>query len=174
MEHVLRSAKEPDDVIYCGSEEDKRQWLSVAVAVPIEPPKGSHTFNHIYKFCCKHSCTSGINRRRIAVLFTLEDYEYDILFLLLYKFNKSIYVLINLIFSGEIHGRKSLGVRVCSCPKRDMDKDEEELMKGQVDGPPPHKKMKVMPKKSSQSSDVPSATSSQEDSTYYTVNVSIF
>lgn len=28
-------------------------------------------------------------------------------------------------FRGEILGRKKIGIRVCSCPKRDMNKEEE-------------------------------------------------
>ncbi|XP_077284668.1 transcription factor p53 isoform X2 [Arctopsyche grandis] len=117
LAHVLRSARQTTEVIYCGTEDDDQQWLSVAVPMGKKPPEGADFFNHVYKFCCKHSCTSGINRRRIEVLFTLED-----------NF-------------GEIFGRRSLGVRVCSCPRRDMDKEEGEETKLRGDGPPNKKRL---------------------------------
>lgn len=40
---------------------------------------------------------------------------------------------------GEVLGRRSLGVRVCSCPRRDMEKEEAEL-RPSTGGPPPRKK----------------------------------
>lgn len=42
-------------------------------------------------------------------------------------------------FRGEVLGRRSLGVRVCSCPRRDMEKEEAEL-RSSPGGPPPRKK----------------------------------
>lgn len=71
--HVLRSARQGPDVVYCGAEHDASSWLSVALEAPVRPPSGVTALQHVYMFCCKHSCISGINRRPIEVLFTLED-----------------------------------------------------------------------------------------------------
>lgn len=56
----------------------------------------------LYKFRCKNSCSNGMNRRATKIKFTLES---------------------NL---GEILGCQTLLVRICSCPKRDKDKEESE------------------------------------------------
>lgn len=55
-----------------------------------------------YKFLCKNSCTSGMNRRATEMIFTLEDEHQNVL------------------------GRRRLQVRICSCPKRDKEKEEAE------------------------------------------------
>ena len=46
------------------------------------------------------SCSGGLNRREVAVIFTLE-------------------------LAGNVVGRKVLPVRICTCPKRDMETDEK-------------------------------------------------
>lgn len=51
------------------------------------------------EFLCQNSCPT-IERRATALVFTLED------------------------DCGVILGRKSINVKICSCPKRDMEKDE--------------------------------------------------
>ncbi|OWR53721.1 p53 [Danaus plexippus plexippus] len=93
--NVLRSGRElgVPDVYYFGRDDDPDSWYSVLVA-------GNPSLEHPYQFVCKNSCTSGINRRNIEIIFTLED------------------------ALGVVFGRQSVGVRVCSCPRRDMNKDE--------------------------------------------------
>lgn len=59
-----------------------------------------------YKFQCKNSCTSGMNRRATELIFTLEDEQQNVL------------------------GRRRLLVRICSCPKRDKQKEEAEASGG--------------------------------------------
>lgn len=66
--NVLRSAREPSspDVHYCGVPELADSWYSVVVRTP-QPTELA------YLFLCKNSCSSGINRRPINIIFTLED-----------------------------------------------------------------------------------------------------
>ncbi|XP_013167964.1 PREDICTED: cellular tumor antigen p53-like isoform X2 [Papilio xuthus] len=123
VRNVLRSARAlgTAGVHYCGAARRPDSWLSVLVRLPQPAP-------HAYQFVCKNSCSSGINRRNTAIVFTLEDHL------------------------GQILGRQSVGARVCACLKRDLRRDEEELGKGKrrltsAPAPPPHqdtcKKVKI-------------------------------
>ncbi|XP_045770976.1 cellular tumor antigen p53 [Maniola jurtina] len=98
VNNVLRSAREMGDpnVFYCGNPQETDCWYSVVVQ--LNGPGG-----HAYNFVCKNSCSSGINRRAIDIIFTLED---------------SI---------GTVYGRQSVGARVCSCPRRDKNTQEQEF-----------------------------------------------
>lgn len=69
------------------------------------------------KFMCKTSCTGGLNRAPTDVVFTLED------------------------ANGVVLGRQVIGVKICSCPKRDKEKDEQNL------GEPSNGKRKVKVKR---------------------------
>lgn len=51
-------------------------------------------------------------------------------------------LLCNIYFSGSILGRRVLRVRICSCPKRDKEKEEKKFSK-QENPPPMGKKRKV-------------------------------
>lgn len=75
LNHIMHSLKEGDEISYCGDDDSNNTWLSVATHYPEAPSIGSDCHHHVYRFSCKHSCTSGINRRRIEVLFTLENLE---------------------------------------------------------------------------------------------------
>ncbi|XP_013145903.1 PREDICTED: cellular tumor antigen p53-like isoform X2 [Papilio polytes] len=101
VRNVLRSARAlgTADLHYCGAARLPDSWLSVLVRLPQPAP-------HAYQFVCKNSCSSGINRRNTAIVFTLENHL------------------------GQILGRQSVGARVCACPKRDLRRDEDELAKG--------------------------------------------
>ncbi|XP_052751799.1 cellular tumor antigen p53 isoform X2 [Galleria mellonella] len=94
--NVLHSSRndDTDGVHYCG---DKSSWYSVVVRFDDAADKRSHA----YRFVCKNSCPMGINRRSLAVIFTLED------------------------LSGTVHGRQMVNVRVCACVRRDMHRDEQ-------------------------------------------------
>lgn len=97
--HVLRCTN-PGSV-YMGDLERKEH---LSVVTPLEQPQaGVDTVRVNYQFMCKNSCPSGMNRRAVDVIFTLED---------------SV---------GRVLGRRKLSVRVCSCPKRDKEKEEKEF-----------------------------------------------
>ena len=82
--------------------EEKNEHLSVLT--PLRTPQaGSHYVLMNFKFLCKNSCPSGMNRRPTELIFTLEDARKQVL------------------------GRRRLPVRVCSCPKRDKKKEEAEI-----------------------------------------------
>nr|XP_026488999.1 cellular tumor antigen p53 [Vanessa tameamea]XP_026489000.1 cellular tumor antigen p53 [Vanessa tameamea] len=97
VKNVLRSARAAGGagVHYCGSAPRADSWYSVLVAFAAPAA-------HAFQFVCKNSCSTGINRRPIDVIFTLED------------------------VSGAVLGRHVVGARVCSCPRRDMLADEKQ------------------------------------------------
>ncbi|KAL4711881.1 hypothetical protein ACJJTC_006050 [Scirpophaga incertulas] len=69
--NVLRSSRElgTGGVAYHGAPDAADSWLSVLVECPGSGPP----LQHAYKFVCKNSCATGINRRNIAIVFTLEN-----------------------------------------------------------------------------------------------------
>ncbi|XP_063232048.1 cellular tumor antigen p53-like [Bacillus rossius redtenbacheri] len=94
--HVVRC--ESMDSVYTEDPSSKR----LSVVTPLgTPPPGSDVVVLHYRFMCKTSCLGGMNRRPIHVVFTLERH------------------------TGEVVGRAAVKVRICSCPKRDMRKEEE-------------------------------------------------
>ncbi|XP_076241130.1 p53 isoform X2 [Calliopsis andreniformis] len=108
--------------------EERNEHLSVLT--PLRTPQiGSHYVLMNFKFLCKNSCPSGMNRRPTELIFTLEDSKRRVL------------------------GRRRLSVRVCSCPKRDKKKEEMEL---EEESPLSAKKRKLcvpVPKKMTPSCD---------------------
>ncbi|KAF2883789.1 hypothetical protein ILUMI_22375 [Ignelater luminosus] len=99
--HIIRC--QSVNAEYHGNKEEKRH-LNVLVPIGV-PQTGMDTVRHMYSFMCRNSCPSGINRKPFEVVFTLEDE------------------------GGIVYGRKKLNIRVCSCPKRDMEKEEKEYLK---------------------------------------------
>ncbi|CAH0714002.1 unnamed protein product, partial [Brenthis ino] len=89
--NVLRSGREvgAPDVFYCGAPASADSWYSVLVRFPAPS-------SHAFHFVCRNSCSSGINRRPLSLVFTLES------------------------AAGDVYGRQVVGVRVCGCPKRDL------------------------------------------------------
>ena len=65
--NVLRSSRELNDpnVFYSGNPQNN-DWYSVVVHLPAPS-------SHAYYFVCKNSCSSGINRRPLNLIFTLEN-----------------------------------------------------------------------------------------------------
>lgn len=87
--------------------EERNEHLSIVVPLN-RPQPGSQYVPVCFKFLCKNSCPSGMNRRPTELIFTLEDCNKRIL------------------------GRRRLLVRVCSCPKRDKKKEEAEVLQPDV------------------------------------------
>ena len=99
--HILRlTAGEPlVDVKYLHFTDTGKHAVLVS---PLPPPApGTSTVPITIRFTDLSSCPGGINRREIAVVFTLES-------------------------ESRVVGRKVLPVRVCTCPKRDRQHDEKE------------------------------------------------
>ncbi|KAG6462975.1 hypothetical protein O3G_MSEX013577 [Manduca sexta] len=72
--NVLLSARSgTDGVYYCGVPERPDSWLSVLVEFN---KTSDEPCLHAYQFVCKNSCSTGINRRSIEIIFTLEDKRY--------------------------------------------------------------------------------------------------
>ncbi|PSN33023.1 hypothetical protein C0J52_17830 [Blattella germanica] len=100
LHHVVRIEDVKSE--YCYDMGSKRR----SVRVPLcSPQPGTDWVNIAFKFMCKNSCVTGMNRRPIEVIFTLEN--------------------INEI----VYGRQKTKVRICSCPKRDKQKEEKDLLK---------------------------------------------
>lgn len=121
--HVLRCTN--SDSLYMG-DITRKEHLNVVTPLSL-PQAGVETVRVNYQFTCKNSCPSGMNRRAIDVIFTLEDVQ------------------------GQVLGRRKLGVRICSCPKRDKDKEEQEYKEklqsqNQNDDGPQAKKRKIIKK----------------------------
>nr|CAH7760946.1 unnamed protein product [Callosobruchus chinensis] len=115
----------PQHIIRCNNrlaeyDGDKTRNERLSVVIPFAMPQtGTDNVREMFEFVCKNSCPMpGMNRRAIEVIFTLED------------------------MSRNIYGRQVLNVRVCSCPKRDKEKDEKEYYTGKLK-PPQGKKRKM-------------------------------
>ncbi|XP_015590492.1 cellular tumor antigen p53 [Cephus cinctus] len=85
----------------CNYEETNGHFSVVA---PLARPQAGADYVPVnFQFFCKNSCSSGMNRRPTELLFILEDSH------------------------GGVHGRQTLPVRICSCPRRDKIKEEAEV-----------------------------------------------
>jgi len=74
----------------------------LSVIFPVDSPSpGTNEVPVPIKFMCLGSDVGGINRRPVKVIFTLESGD------------------------GQVHGRQTVEVRICSCPKRDMAQEEK-------------------------------------------------
>lgn len=100
--HVMRCFN--PSARYVGTEKGVAFKDRLAVVVPLDLNAVDQvvTSNVSLEFVCQNSCRI-INRRPTAIIFTLEDGH------------------------GQILGKKSLHLKVCSCPKRDKQKEEETL-----------------------------------------------
>lgn len=99
--HVMRCFN--PSAQYVGTEQGVAFKDRLAVLIPLGTTiKEQAALNVSLEFVCQNSCRI-INRRATAIIFTLEDAQ------------------------GQIFGKKSLHLKVCSCPKRDKHKEEESL-----------------------------------------------
>lgn len=128
-EHVL--AIENEGAEYLVDATSKRH----SVRLPIYLPPGSEYQTISLKFMCKTSCTGGLNRAPTDVIFTLED------------------------INGHVLGRALIGAKICSCPKRDKEKDEQNFTDGTSTG---KKKVKVKREEKSTHEEPPAKRVKQE------------
>lgn len=84
-------------------EDHTNGFLSIVTPAGLPNP-GRDYFQVDYVFFCMTSCVTGINRRATFLVFTLEDEN------------------------GYVFGRRSLPIQICSCPKRDMEKEEKSIV----------------------------------------------
>jgi len=97
-QHLIRV--QDDNAIYDKDVDSER--LSVVFPVGA-PDQGSDKCFRMLKFMCLGSDVGGINRKPVKVIFSLEAGP------------------------GVVMGRKVVDVRICSCPKRDMQQEEDKL-----------------------------------------------
>jgi len=101
--HLIRM--DGSDTLYCDDKESGR----LSVIFPVRAPHQGSEFTHkLMKFMCLGSDVGGINRRPLKVIFTLEAVDP--------AGNPGI---------GHVLGRKVVEVRICSCPKRDRQQEEQ-------------------------------------------------
>ncbi|KAK0090915.1 hypothetical protein PV325_000081 [Microctonus aethiopoides] len=94
----------------------------LSVSIPLGAPEPGCVYVPLdFQFYCKNSCSSGMNRRATELVFTLET------------------------DNREVIGRRFLPVRVCSCPKRDKEKEEIERQEIQLSGCKKRKITRVKP-----------------------------
>ncbi|RZC32703.1 P53 domain containing protein [Asbolus verrucosus] len=117
FQHIMRCSNE--EARYFG---DKNEKARLNIVLPLSSPQaGTEIVREFYQFVCKNSCPLGMNRRPIEIIFTLEDQN------------------------GQVLGRRIVAVRVCSCPKRDREKEERDAEKSEKASSPQGKKRKLAP-----------------------------
>ncbi|XP_037037423.1 cellular tumor antigen p53-like isoform X2 [Bradysia coprophila] len=93
---------------YVGGENGHLFGERLSVVVPLDRPvvneDGYASESLMLEFMCQNSCTTGINRKSTAVVFTLENSR------------------------NEILGKRVMLFKVCSCPKRDMQREDTTYM----------------------------------------------
>ncbi|KAJ6640318.1 Tumor protein 63, partial [Pseudolycoriella hygida] len=89
---------------YVGVENQKLFGERLSVVLPLGRPalneKGEAIESTMWTFLCQNSCTNGMNRKSTAVIFTLENDLYEII------------------------GKQVMRFKVCSCPKRDNQRED--------------------------------------------------
>lgn len=96
-EHILRCTVPSTQ--YVGVENGKLFIDKLAVFIPMNEIAHNEPLKLV--FTCQNSCSGGMNRKMTSIIFTLEN------------------------DAGRILGRQLMNFKVCSCPKRDREKDEE-------------------------------------------------
>uniref|UniRef100_A0A182K2G4 p53 DNA-binding domain-containing protein n=1 Tax=Anopheles christyi TaxID=43041 RepID=A0A182K2G4_9DIPT len=108
-EHVVRCLN--PGASFTGREDGMNFEDRLAVLVDLNSggtqyPQKQQTVPVSLEFLCQNSCPT-MERRATTLLFTVENEH------------------------GTLLGRKSISVKICSCPKRDMEKDEKKATGGQ-------------------------------------------
>lgn len=90
--------------VYVGKEIGETFGERLSILVPLESNQVDESGKHIQsiglEFGCQNSCSSGINRRPVSIVFTLEAGSYELL------------------------GKSAIEFKVCSCPKRDAEREQ--------------------------------------------------
>ncbi|XP_078694232.1 cellular tumor antigen p53-like isoform X1 [Branchiostoma floridae x Branchiostoma belcheri] len=147
-ENDFNNSDPPAHFLHCrGKAVEYRQDPSTgrhSVIIPYEHPQaGTEWSTILYKFMCRSTC---LNRRSMAVVFTLED------------------------CSGSVLGRQAVKIKICSCPGRDREQDEEGLLPQPAPG---SKKRPITDSKTSQKKRKKSSVTSSStthDGEVFTVN----
>lgn len=100
--HVLRC--DDSTAMYVQDQHSKRHSVVVNLK---QPAPGTKTVTVCFRFMCLSSCIGSLNRRPTKLIFTLED------------------------TNGEVKGRYSTHVRICSCPGRDIRGEEVKVEESQ-------------------------------------------
>lgn len=90
---------------YHGKEDGQTFGERLSIVIPIDSElfddeKQRVTNSIRLEFGCQNSCSSGINRKATAIVFTLEKHDFHLV------------------------GKSAIQFKVCSCPKRDADREQ--------------------------------------------------
>lgn len=110
---------------YLGKENGQTFAERLSVVVPVEngtfDDNGKITQTISLEFGCQNSCSSGINRRPTVIVFTLEN------------------------DNGHLLGKSASEFKVCSCPKRDAEREIKPKRKHNANEAFPHGKRPKYP-----------------------------
>lgn len=98
--HIV-TCKQPQVVEYWGDGDKGNYGDRLSIRIPMDCNKSRVDEKLCLEFMCQNSCTSGINRRCTALVFALETEQ------------------------RVIVGKRLMSFKVCSCPKRDKEKEEQ-------------------------------------------------
>lgn len=135
-QHILRCTVPTTQ--YVGVENGKLFYEKLAVIIPMNEIAHNEPLKLV--FTCQNSCSGGMNRKMTSIIFTLENSD------------------------GRILGRQLMNFKVCSCPKRDREKDEESNTKALP------KKRKAEPAAPSTSKKIAMTIVKQESDTTLSMN----
>lgn len=151
--------------MYFGDEEGQTFRDRLSVVVPIESRSNTYDDNGKVtqsvglEFGCQNSCSSGINRKPTSIVFTLENSNMELL------------------------GKSAIEFKVCSCPKRDSEREREPKRKMDSNMPFPRGKrpkystpQQIKPEPESESDSANENVNTQNESTAFsmtTVTVNI-
>lgn len=97
-QHIIRCSN-PNAQYFGDRHKNHRLYMLFPLGMP---QKGTDAVREMFVFTCKNSCVTGMNRKPVEIVFALENQQ------------------------GEVLGRRILNVRICSCPKRDKEKEEKD------------------------------------------------
>ena len=100
-EHILTCSV--PETMYHGCDTGKLFKDKLALLVPLTSVIQGEPLK--FQFSCQNSCSGGMNRKMTSIIFTLEN------------------------CTGDIYGRTTMSFKVCSCPKRDKEKEEKDSEK---------------------------------------------
>lgn len=135
--HIFKIIQ-PQEAQYEGSEEKVNYQDRLSIKIPMDSRSCRVEKPIGMEFLCQNSCTSGINRRCTALIFALETED------------------------NRILGKRVLQFKICSCPKRDKDKEEQDRgLKRKAEDIPSGSRKKIF--KAIVKKEVPSPTGGEED-----------
>jgi len=103
LKYHIAVCKQPSNAQYEGKFDAINYGDRLSIKIPMANTQCRVEETIGLEFLCQNSCTSGINRRCTAMIFALETSDRIII------------------------GKRLLQFKICSCPKRDKEKEEQQI-----------------------------------------------